>query len=89
MNIKPIGNRVLLRTLEIEEKTSGGIILPDSSHKEKPNMAEVLAVGSGEKLEGIETGQKVIYSKFAGTDIKDNGETFLIVDIKDILAIVE
>ena len=89
MNIKPIGNRVLLRTLEIEEKTSGGIILPDSSHKEKPNMAEVLAVGAGEKLEGIETGQKVIYTKFAGTEIKDNGETYIIVDIKDILAIVE
>jgi chaperonin GroES len=89
MNIKPIGDRVLLKSFKVEEKTAGGIILPDSSSKEKPNMAEVLAVGNGENLDGIKVGQKVIYAKFAGTEIKMDDEKFTIMDVKDILAIVE
>lgn len=89
MKIKPIGDRVLLKPVEVEEKTAGGIILPESSHKEKPNMGEVLEIGNGEKLEGIKVGQKVIYTKYAGSEIKTDDEKFLIMNVEDILAIVE
>lgn len=88
--IKPLGNRVALKKLEAEEKTSGGIILT-SSAKEAPQVAEVVAAGPGSKDEPMElkVGDKVVFSKYAGTDIKFEGEEYTIMSQDDILAIVE
>ena len=61
MTIKPIGNRVLLKSVEIEEKTKGGIILPGTATQEKPNTGEIVAVGTGKELEGLKVGDKVVF----------------------------
>ncbi|MBR4151130.1 MAG: co-chaperone GroES [Firmicutes bacterium] len=89
MTIKPLGDRVLIKRLEAEEKTKSGIVLPGSA-QEKPQMAEVLAVGPGtaEVTMEVKAGDKVIFSKYAGTDIKMDGEDVIIMSQKDILAIV-
>ena len=90
MTVKPLGDRVLIKRLEAEEKTKGGIILT-SAAKEQPQMAEVLAVGPGTedvKME-VKAGDKVIFSKYAGTEIKDDEEELIIMSQKDILAVVE
>lgn len=89
MKIRPIGERVLVKPVKVEEKTASGIILPGVGDKERPNMAEVIAIGKGEKLEDIKVGEKVVYSKFSGTEIKDGDEKYLVLNIEDILAIVE
>lgn len=88
--IKPLGSRVVIKKLEAEEKTQGGIILT-SSAKEKPQMAEVVAVGPGTKDEPMElkAGDKVVFSKYAGTEIKYSGEEYTIMNQSDILATVE
>ena len=88
--IKPLGSRVVIKKLEAEEKTQGGIILANAA-KEKPQMAEVVAVGPGTKDEVMElsAGDKVVFSKYAGTEIKYNGEEYTIMSQGDILAIVE
>lgn len=89
MKIRPIGERVLVKPVKVEEKTASGIILPGAGDKERPNMAEVIAIGKGEKLEDIKVGEKVVYSKFSGIEIKDGDEKYLVLNIEDILAIVE
>ena len=93
--IKPLGDRVLIKALEREEKTKSGIVLPDTA-KEKPQEGRVLAVGSGKTLENgtkvaleVQVGQKVIFSKYAGTEVKLDGEELMILNERDILAIVE
>ena len=94
MKVKPLGDRVVIKNLEMEETTKGGILLT-SSAKEKPQMAEVLAVGPGGLVDGkevkmiVETGQKVIYSKYAGTEVKLDSDEIIIVRQSDILATVE
>jgi len=93
MNLKPLGDRVVLKQLEAEEKTKSGIVLPNQA-KEKPQEAEVVAVGPGTIVDGkeikmeVEIGDKVIYSKYAGTDVKVEGVEYIIVKQSDILAIV-
>ncbi len=94
MNIKPLGDRVVIKPLAQEEKTKSGIVLPDTA-KEKPQQGEVLAVGSGRTLENgqkvaleVKVGDKVIYSKYAGTEIKIDGEEVLILNERDIHAII-
>ncbi len=93
MNLKPLSDRVILKALEAEEKTKGGIILT-SSAKEKPEMAEV-AVGPGGTVDGkevvmtVKVGDKVLTSKYSGTEVKVDGEEYTIVRQNDILAIVE
>lgn len=89
MTIKPIGNRVLLKAVEVEEKTKGGIILPDRASVEKPNVAEIIALGTGQELEGLKTGDKVVYEQYGLTEIKDNGDSFLIADVEKILGVIE
>lgn len=89
MNIKPIGKRILVKLVKEEEKTAGGIILPGAVDKEKPSIGNVIAVGNDKELSEIKVGQKVIYSKNSGTEIKDNDEKYLILNIEDVLAIVE
>ena len=88
--IKPLGSRVVIKKLEAEEKTQGGIIHA-SAAKEKPQMAEVVAVGPGTKDEPMEVkaGDKVVFSKYAGTEIKYDGEEYTIMSQADILATVE
>ena len=94
MKLNPLSDRVVLKQLEAEETTKSGIILA-SSAQEKPQEAEIIAVGPGGVVDGkeikmqVKDGQKVIYSKYAGTEVKLDGEDFIIVRQDDILAIVE
>ena len=94
MKLKPLADRVVLKSLGTEEVTKGGIVLPGTA-KEKPQMAEIIAVGPGGVVDGkevtmyVKTGDKVIYSKYAGTEVKlDDGE-YIVVRQNDILAVVE
>ena len=90
MTVKPLGDRVVIKNVEAEETTKSGLILT-SAAKEKPQMAVVLAVGPGgnEIKMQVTEGQKVIYSKYAGTEVKIDGEELIIVRQSDILAVVE
>lgn len=94
MNIKPLGDRIVIKVLEKEEKTKGGIVLPDSA-KEKPQKGEVLAVGSGEIVDGkklpleVKVGDNIIFSKYAGTEIKLDDVEYLILRQSDVLAILQ
>lgn len=94
MTIRPLGDKVVLVNVEQEETTASGIVLPGSA-KEKPQMAEVKAVGPGGMIDGkevvmqVKTGDKVIYSKYAGTEVKLNKDEYIIVRQSDILAVVE
>lgn len=94
MKIRPLGDRVVIRMLETEETTKGGIVLP-SSAKEKPQVAEIIAVGPGGIVDGkdvimeVEIGDHVLISKYAGTEIKIDDQEFTILRQGDILAIVE
>lgn len=95
MNIKPLGSRVVIKALEKEEKTKSGILLPDTA-KEKPQQGKVMAVGTGRVLENgtkvaldVKEGDTVIFSKYSGTEIKIDGEEYMILDgDRDVLAIV-
>jgi chaperonin GroES len=89
MSIKPLADRVLIKSAPAEEKTIGGIIIPDSA-KEKPLKGEVIAVGNGTKDEEmvLKAGDQVLYGKYAGTEIELDGEKFLIMRQSDVLAIV-
>ncbi|MGV3024961.1 co-chaperone GroES [Clostridium thermobutyricum] len=90
MMIKPLGDRVVIKRLEAEEKTKSGILLTGTA-KERPQEAEVVAVGPGTnevKME-VKIGDKVLYAKYTGTEVKVDGEEFIIVKQEDILAIVE
>lgn len=95
MQLKPLGDRVVIKPLAAEEKTASGIVLPDTA-KEKPQEGEVIAVGNGRLLENgqrvaidVKAGDRIIYSKYAGTEFKIDGEEHLILNERDILAIVE
>jgi len=94
MTLKPLLDRIVLKSAEAEETTKSGIILTGSA-KEKPQMSEVIAVGPGGMVDGkevtmqVKVGDKVIYSKYAGTEVKLDGEEFTIVRQNDILAVVE
>ncbi len=90
MKVKPLADRVLVRPAPIEEKTAGGIIIPDTA-KEKPLKGEVVAVGQGTKDEEmvVKEGDKVLYGKYAGTEIEIDDEEYLIMRQSDILAIIE
>lgn len=93
--VKPLGDRILVKVSEAEEKTAGGIILPDSA-KEKPQIGEVSEVGAGKRNDDgsyqeidVKVGEKVLYSKYAGTDIKIGGDEYVLLREQDILATVE
>lgn len=94
MNIKPLGDRVVIKKIEAEETTKSGIVLPGSA-KEEPQMAEIMAVGPGGVVDGkevvmeVKVGDKVIFSKYAGTEVKYDGVEYTILRQNDILAIVE
>lgn len=92
--LKPIGDRVIVKNLAAEEKTAGGIVLPDSA-KEKPTTGEVIAVGPGKVLDNgqtspveVKVGDKVVYQKYGGTEVKVDGEEYIILRQDDILGIL-
>ncbi|MFM7321947.1 MAG: co-chaperone GroES [Armatimonadota bacterium] len=93
--LKPLGDRIVVKAIEADERTSGGIVLPDSA-KERPQTGEVLAVGPGKTLDNgtvaameVKVGDKVVYSKYGGTEIKVDGQEVIILRQDDILGIVE
>lgn len=90
MNIKPLADRVLIKPVAAEEKTIGGIIIPDSA-KEKPAKGEVVAVGTGTKDEQmtLTEGDIVLYGKYSGTEIEHEGEKYLIMRQNDVLAVIK
>lgn len=89
MNIKPLADRVLIKAAPAEEKTAGGIIIPDTA-KEKPLQGEVLAVGNGTKDEEmvLKAGDTVLYGKYAGIEVELDGEKYLIMRQSDVLAVL-
>ena len=95
MNIRPLGDRLLVKRLEEEEKSKGGIIIPDSA-KEKPQEGQVVAVGKGKMLDDgkmvaleVKAGDKILFGKYSGTDVKIEGEEHLIMREDDVLGIIE
>ena len=95
MKIRPLADKVLVQRLEAETKTAGGIVLPDSA-KEKPQRGKIISVGEGKTLEDgtvrkpqVKKGDAVLFTSYAGTEVKVNGEELLIMDESDILAVVE
>ena len=94
MNFRPLHDRVLVRRIEAEEKTAGGIIIPDSA-KEKPAEGEIVAVGTGTRADDgkitpldVKAGDKVLFGKWSGTEVKVNGEDLLIMKESDILGVI-
>ncbi len=94
VSIRPLGEKVLVKRLEADERTAGGIVLPDSA-REKPKRGTILSVGEGRLLESgkrqplqVKSGDQVLFSSYAGTELKVNGEEVLIMDESDVLAIV-
>ena len=95
MNLKPLGDRIVVKVVNHEEKTKGGIVLPDTA-KEKPTEGEVIAVGTGTVLENgqklpleVKVGDRIIFSKYAGTEVKLDGDEYVIFSERDVLAIIE
>jgi chaperonin GroES len=93
MQLRPLGDRVVVKAIEVEEKTKGGIILPDTA-KDKPQEGEVVAVGPGRLLENgtrvpleVKVGDRVIYSKYGGTEVKVDDEEYLVIRESDLLAV--
>jgi len=96
MNLKPLDDRIVVKPNEAETQTASGLVIPDTA-KEKPQQGVVLAVGPGKRAEtsgevipvGIEVGQTVLYSKYGGTEVTANGEDVLVLNARDVLAVVE
>jgi chaperonin GroES len=95
MKIRPLGDKVLVKRLEAEEKTAGGIVLPDAA-KEKPKQGKVISVGNGKLLDNgsrsamqVKKGDKVLFTSYSGSEVKMAGEEYLIMDESEIMAIVE
>lgn len=93
-SIRPLGDRILVRRLTEDEKTAGGIIIPDTA-KEKPQEGEVIAVGNGKVLDdgkvhpvGVKAGDKILFSKYSGTEVNIDGEEWLVVREDDVLGVV-
>lgn len=94
LNIKPLGDKVIVKRVEAEERTAGGIVLPDSA-KEKPKRGIVLAVGSGKLLDDgtrtalqVKKDDEVLFTSYAGTEVKINGEEYIVMDESDILGVI-
>ena len=94
VTIKPLEDRILVKSVDAEQTTASGLVIPDTA-KEKPQEGEVLAVGPGRFEDGqrlpldIKVGDKVIYSKYGGTEVKYNGEEYLVLSARDVLAVIE
>ncbi|MCF4152202.1 co-chaperone GroES [Dethiosulfovibrio sp. F2B] len=95
MNLKPLADRIVVKVVTSEEMTKGGLFLPDTA-KEKPQEGEVMAVGSGKVLENgqklpleLKVGDRIIFSKYAGTEVKIDGDEYVIFSERDVLAVIE
>lgn len=93
MKLRPLGERVVIKKVEAEDKTKSGIVLPGSA-KEQPQIAEVIAIGEDiskdeEKKDQIKVGDKVIFSQYSGTEVKLDGKEFTVIKLEDVLAVVE
>lgn len=93
MNVKPLGDRVVIKRVEMEETTKSGIVLPGTA-KEKPQIAEVVAIGKGVESDGkfkddIKVGDKVVFSEYAGSEVKLDGEEYTILKVTEVLAVIE
>ena len=95
MNLKPLGDKIIVEVLGAQDKTKGGIILPDSA-KEKPQEAKVVSVGSGKTLPsgktvppGVKAGDTILFGKYSGNEVKVNGKEYLIINQDDILAVIK
>lgn len=95
VKIKPIGEKILVKRLEAEEKTAGGIVLPDTA-KEKPKEGKVIALGDGKVLDSgeraafqVKKGERIIFSSYAGTEVTVDGQEYMLMSEDDILAIIE
>jgi chaperonin GroES len=95
MKIRPLGDKVLVKRLEAEEKTAGGIVLPDTA-KEKPKQGKVISVGNGKLLDNgsrsqmqVKKGDRVLFTSYAGSEVKIGGEEYVIMDESEIMAIIE
>ncbi len=95
MNLKPLGDKIIVEVLNAQDKTKGGIILPDSA-KEKPQEAKVVSVGSGKTLPNgktvppeVKAGDTILFGKYSGNEVKVNGKEYLIINQDDILAIIK
>ncbi len=95
MKIRPLADKVLVERLEAENKTAGGIVLPDAA-KEKPQQGKIVSVGPGKTLDdgsvkkvGVKKGDKVLFTSYAGTDVKIDGKEYLIMNESDIMAVIE
>lgn len=95
MNVKPLGEKLLIKRLEAEGKTAGGIVLPDSA-KEKPKEGKIIALGDGKLLKNgdrakfqVKKGERVLFSSYGGTEVKVDGEEYLLMSEDDILAVIE
>jgi len=95
MNVRPLGEKVLIKRVEAEGKTSGGIVLPDTA-KEKPKEGKVIAIGDGRILKSgarakvqVKKGDRVLFSSYGGTEVKIDGEDYLLMSEDDILAVIE
>ena len=86
--IKPLGENVLIKTIEEDTKTKSGLVLPDSAKEDRPQEGKVVAIGEDKKIK-VKKGQKIIFAKYSGTEIKQGKEKFLILKNEDILAVVE
>ena len=95
MNLKPLGDKIIVEVLNAQDKTKGGIILPDSA-KEKPQEAKVVSIGSGKTLANgkvvppeVKAGDTILFGKYSGNEVKINGKEYLIINSDDILAVVK
>lgn len=95
MAIKPLGDKIVIKVIEDSEQTTGGIFIPDNA-KEKPQKGEVVAVGLGKTLDSgerepvdVKVGDVILYAKYAGTDVKLDGQVFKILSVKDALAVID
>ena len=95
MKLKPLADRVVIKSVEVEKVTKSGLVLTSSAHEKSPQYAYIVAVGPGGVVDGkeitmyVKEGDRVIYSKYAGTEVKLDGEEFIVVKQSDILAVVE
>ncbi len=95
MNVKPLGEKIMLKRVEAESKTAGGIVLPDSA-KEKPKEGKVIALGDGKLLKNgdrakfqVKKGDRVLFTSYGGTEVKIDGEEYLLMSEEDILAVID
>ena len=94
MSLRPLGDKIILKVVESEEKTASGIVLPDSA-KEKSQEAEVVAVGPGREIDNVKeamevkVGERILFSKYSGTEIKYDGQEYLVINQREVLAVID